>query len=265
MYINSNGDVGIGTTSPLSATNYRFVTVQGGSNGGGYSIYNSSGSESARFQAAPDQIVMLNYSGASALPFTWSTGSSELMRLTYGGYVGIGTNNPSCKLDVVDSGSTSARVYAGAGGANMYIVAASSNANLWLNSSGGSGHQYAVYSATDGALGFYDTTASSERMRIDSSGNVGVGTASPGSKLDVSSSGQNIVISRANGGFAAFQSLMVQKLRVSLEILVILPFPRVPLLMNVCASLPAATWGLGRLRRAISLTLMVSLTFEVAS
>jgi hypothetical protein len=55
-----------------------------------------------------------------------------------------------------------------------------------------------VYSPTTNNLAF--TTASTERMRIDSAGNVGIGTASPGANLEVKgSSGQNIYVSYTAG------------------------------------------------------------------
>jgi hypothetical protein len=41
------------------------------------------------------------------------------------------------------------------------------------------------------ALRFYDSTNATERMRIDSSGNVGIGTTSPDAKLQISS-GNNV-------------------------------------------------------------------------
>ena len=55
-----------------------------------------------------------------------------------------------------------------------------------------------VYSPTTNTLAF--TTASTERMRIDSAGNVGIGTLSPGANLEVKgSSGQNIYVSYTAG------------------------------------------------------------------
>lgn len=49
------------------------------------------------------------------------------------------------------------------------------------------------------------TSAVSASVVYDNGTNIGIGTASPGSKLDVSSSSFNIVASRSTGSFAAFQ------------------------------------------------------------
>ena len=56
-----------------------------------------------------------------------------------------------------------------------------------------------------GALGF--ATAGSERMRIDSSGNVGIGTSSPSGKLDVTgSNGKFYVAATGNEAYFSFNS-----------------------------------------------------------
>ena len=51
------------------------------------------------------------------------------------------------------------------------------------------------------------TSAVSASVVYDNGTNVGIGTSSPGMKLDVSSAASNIVASRSTGGYAAFQRL----------------------------------------------------------
>lgn len=100
------------------------------------------------------------------------------------GNVGIGTSSPEAKTSIVSSaGAIGLTIKDANAGASNYLSAqyngTSGVADIKAQSSGGS-TQIAFSTSLSG------TTA--ERMRIDSSGNVGIGTASPGVKLDIQSS-----------------------------------------------------------------------------
>jgi hypothetical protein len=142
------------------------------------------------------------------------------MRIDSSGNVGIGTSSPSAKLNVL--GATS---YAG-----LTIQALLSDSTAPATGTGAvlafegkyDGTAYANYAAIGGLkenatsgnfagyLGFYTRANGSlpaERMRIDSSGNVGVGTTSPGAKLSSNVSGAGSVtalnLTNDNTGLAA--------------------------------------------------------------
>ena len=173
---------------------------------------------------------------------TFGVNGSERMRIDSSGNVGIGTNNPIAKLDLVGSADTYARINDGTvnlvlqsySTGSSAIVGTTSNhpltlwanaaermriisdgrvlvgtstspngtavsltlaragdngLNLAYNSGGGGGASMGTI--TGAGLAFYTYTGAvgsesyTERMRIDSSGNVGIGTSSPGTRLDV--------------------------------------------------------------------------------
>ena len=98
-----------------------------------------------------------------------TTGQCILART--GGNVGIGTSSPATTLHI-DSGGTPTTIR----------IDGDTEASILLNDHGGSAKAYKIgtnISSNDGHLEFKDMTANAERMRIDTSGNVGIGTTSP--------------------------------------------------------------------------------------
>jgi hypothetical protein len=127
------------------------------------------------------------------LPLTIDTGGSERVRIDTSGNVGIGTASPDARLDV-DAGATA--LAARLQGTNSPYLSVLDNDNTVeaVVAADGSASATVFGSITNHAVQF--RTNNSERMRIDSSGNVGIGgTAEAFNKLSVTgtlpSSGAN--------------------------------------------------------------------------
>lgn len=134
----------------------------------------------------------------TVVPLRIDYNTSEIMRVTSTGRLGIGTASPAAKLDVMGD----ARIYAGEASNSVFSVGKSgtgisyNSISIWsvyngtypsLSLSQSTNGSEITYAA-GGKLRFIDNTsgAATERMRIDAVGNVGIGTASPQAKLDIS-------------------------------------------------------------------------------
>ena len=169
MRIDSAGNVGIGTSSPgfLCDVNgyFRSQSMMSGNDTDGWGrIVNAGG-------ALYIQAGSLNSGSATAQPiiFTNMYGGSERMRIDSAGNVGIGLADPSQKLDV--AGGISLRP-GGSVGADAVLTADAS--------SGANGISLIAGFASGGYGPIKFVTSATERMRIDSAGNVGIGDTNPG-------------------------------------------------------------------------------------
>ena len=131
--------------------------------------------------AANDFIIRTPTSTANIL-FATGTSSTEVMRISSTGNVGIGTTIPYAKLNVAGNSvftATSSSITSAAyiRGLNTYSTATTPD-YTWYNND-----QTGIFHPVANNLGF--TIAGNEKMRIISNGNVGIGTTTPNDVLEV--------------------------------------------------------------------------------
>ena len=110
MRIDTNGNVGIGDTSPHSfGSNQSGLTISDGT-GGCIRLKNDAGSVNFDIENGGGAGVKLN--SVNAFPLIFATSDTERMRITDGGDIGINTSSPidGSKLDVVDTDDMTMRV-----------------------------------------------------------------------------------------------------------------------------------------------------------
>ncbi len=170
MRIDSSGRVGIGTSS----NNYGKFTVQNTA-GTGKVLLDS-------YQSVPttENVMAIHADASNGYIESYNNGYKNIIIARSGGNVGIANSSPTSKLTV---GSSS--IAAGTGlfqqiqtaGNNMYVGIGSNN-SAYIQANG----EFRI------ATGGY-----ADKVTVDSSGNVGIGTNSPNANLHTQASSTNIV------------------------------------------------------------------------
>jgi hypothetical protein len=180
LRITSAGLVGVGTSSvthALTVTTAGTDAVKINTADYGY-LDLSNGTSTVRLQNVAN---VPRIGTATNHPLVFAVNEIEGMRLTSTG-LGVGTTSPGAPLEV------NGTVICGRTDGSAYIInrggySSSTVYSFWGNDTTG------ISNPAAGQLGFL--AAGSERLRIDSSGRVGIGTSSPGALFDVSGGGGN--------------------------------------------------------------------------
>ena len=221
FYLNTSGNLGLGTSSPITKLNIKGDQSADGqlyiepTNDGEYAglvIKTTRGADRA-------YAIFAGGTGTDDLNFRFrdATAGADRMVIDSSGKVGIGTASPEGKLHVfsASAGTVTASsvadelVLEGSGDSGLTILSPDNKeSNIFL---GGPGLSYGgilrwkhsdlqltlATSVSNAFIAFYTDTGT-ERMRITSAGSVGIGTTSPGEKLEIQQNG-NYQLKLTNG------------------------------------------------------------------
>jgi hypothetical protein len=205
MIIDSNGNVGIGTTTPITGLHCQ---------GGDISIYNGGNAPDAGgvvnfgisqfagqwnpMATIKGRLVYANsntntYAGGLSFqvrPHNVNSNTSliEALRIADNGSIGIGTTSPAYKLDVAGqgrfTGSNAALILGTTSSTDSYLqVLGAGSAETRLYAFGTDGKSYLQHNG-DLFVGAINNTTT-PRLYIKTTGDVGIGTLTPAQKLDV--------------------------------------------------------------------------------
>jgi hypothetical protein len=194
MVINKEGNVGIGTTDPkfnlhlVGTSGAAGLSIDSGYNTGTSTLYFSHMPTNTGQHKAGILAPSAGQYGRSTGLFFSLNGVNDSSNITTtdskftileNGNIGVGTNSPSYGLQI----AAGKELYVGAAGNKVYL----GDVNNWMtrNASG-----YTQFSSPGGfSFDYYGTS----RVKITSDGSVGIGTTTPGTKLQVGENGDGTV------------------------------------------------------------------------
>jgi hypothetical protein len=170
----NNGDVGIGTDSPVAKFEMfggEMAIKLSANTTSSFQWKNSSGTKIQEIRY-DDSDGSMTLGGVGGYPIKFITSNSEKVRISGTGNLGIGTTSPATLLHV-DTAGSDARIRVSAG-TNTVQGGMIANTGTSL-----------VYAGSVTNHGFSLRTNDTDRVRIQTDGNVGIGTTGPSARLHV--------------------------------------------------------------------------------
>jgi hypothetical protein len=184
MRLTSTG-LGIGTSSPSQKLHIA---------GNTFRHNDATGSYGYTISAATNTTTLATLFGGSSFAIQTGASGTNQFLLDASGNLGVGTTSPSGRITVSTNGSGGVNV-------NESTNATATYGYLTVSHYTNGAFISTVAGSNAGANILRFGTGSTERMRLDTSGNVGIGTSSPVDKLEVYS----IITARASSGTSALR------------------------------------------------------------
>jgi hypothetical protein len=203
MFIANDGNVGIGTTAPVAKLHVNSTTA-------GSTVVRADGTSGTLFSVVDDLTdSLMSVNNSAGLPVFEVFADDRIVGGQYGANdfvitnnrVGIGTSNPLAELHVTGSSTTPAALFFGNvgigttsflyptatrglleiyGSADSIIALKHASTHAYFHKAG---NDFYLVNGGAGTISIYNN--GSERMQINSSGNVGIGTTTINSPLSV--------------------------------------------------------------------------------
>jgi hypothetical protein len=212
--VDTSQNVGIGTSSPNTKLEVvgAVRATNSGSSGYFYRGYRS-GTTSAWYVYDSGTEVQMTVEQAN--PLLFGTNNTERMRIDSSGNVGIGTTaTTTYRTTIANNGGNQLRLYA------TDVASSTTNTiDFWYLDGGGSPYNntsirsLSTANAGNGNLVFYTRPTSgslTEAMRIDSSGNLLVGTTSADGKLAIHSTSTTAIVGYFSSDTASYTGSHIQ-------------------------------------------------------